>query len=166
MMKHAMLIHAEKSQDPIHRTPAVASVLVVDDEEPVRTSLSRALGSLGFDVATAADATDAVLRFVLRRPDIVLLDLGMPGESGWDVFEEMSRLDPLVPVVIVTARPGQISTAREACVAALVEKPVSIPDLAAVIDRLLEEDPAARLSRLVHRPPATIHLGRNRHRPR
>lgn len=134
----------------------MASVLLVDDDRAVLESLGRALASEGFAVRLACDAAAALREFAAAAPDIVLLDLNMPGRSGWDAFEEMSRWQPLVPVVIVTARPGQFLTAREACVAALVEKPVDIPALVETMRRLLRENQAVRLSRLTHRPPATL----------
>jgi len=131
------------------------NVLIIDDDAAVLSSLSHALRSESFAVRTAANAAEGILRFVVSEPDIVLLDLTMPGENGWDAFEEMSRQSPLVPVVIITAQPGQFHFARTACVAALVEKPVDIPSLVQLMRRLLTENETTRLARLTHRAPAT-----------
>jgi DNA-binding response OmpR family regulator len=138
------------------------SVLIIDDDDAVLRSLARALTSEGFSTRTARDAAEGVMRFAVAEPDIVLLDLTMPGENGWDAFEELSRFSPLVPVVIITARPGQFDFARAACVAALVEKPIDIPSLVAIIRRLLAEDESTRLARLTHGGPRT-HLVRSHH---
>jgi DNA-binding response OmpR family regulator len=137
------------------KTPIPPLVLLVDDDIAVLQSLARALESENFNVRTAGSGVDALQLFSVEEPDIVLLDLTMPGGSGWEAFEEMSRRAPLVPVVIVTARPGQFETAREACVGALVEKPVDVPSLVATMRRLLAEDEGTRVSRLVHHSPAT-----------
>jgi DNA-binding response OmpR family regulator len=136
-------------------TPTFPLVLLVDDDVAVLQSLARALESESFDVRTAGSGIDALQLFAVEEPDIVLLDLTMPGGSGWEAFEEMSRRAPLVPVVIVTARPAQFETAREACVGALVEKPVDVPSLIATMRRLLAEDDGTRISRLVHHSPST-----------
>lgn len=136
-------------------TAAAPDVLIIDDDDAVLRSLARALSSEGFSTRTARDAAEGVMRFAISEPDLVLLDLTMPGESGWDAFEELSRMSPLVPVVIITARPGQFDLARAACVAALVEKPIDIPSLVGILRRLLSEDEATRLARLTHRGPKT-----------
>jgi two-component system, OmpR family, response regulator len=133
----------------------MTNVLIIDDDVAVLTSLARALSSEHFSVQIAHDAAEGLLRFALAEPDIVLLDLNMPGESGWDVFEEISRASPLVPVVIITARTGQFEMAREACVGALVEKPIDIPTLIATMRRLLAENEQTRFARLTHRSPST-----------
>jgi two-component system, NtrC family, response regulator AtoC len=135
--------------------PAHPSVLIIDDDPAVLGSLARALASESFLVRTAANAAEGVLRFAVAEPDIILLDLTMPGENGWETFEEISRQSPLVPVVIITAQPGQFETARAACVAALVEKPIDIASLVAIMRRLLAEDETTRLARLTHHSPAT-----------
>ncbi len=132
-----------------------SDVLIIDDDVSVLAGLSRALRAESFSVRTASDPIEGVLRFAVSEPDIVLLDLNMPVEDGWDVFEELSRMSPLVPVIIITARPGQFDLARTACVAALVEKPIDFPSLIDLMRRLLAEDETTRLARLTHRAPGT-----------
>jgi DNA-binding response OmpR family regulator len=80
--------------------------------------------------------------------DLVLLDLNMPGPSGWDTFEHLTSRDPLVAVIIITARSQQLFTAVNAGVGALLEKPLNIPKLLKTIRDLLAESPEARLARL------------------
>ncbi|MDI9411928.1 MAG: response regulator, partial [Bacteroidia bacterium] len=81
------------------------SILLVDDEPLNRDMLSRRLGKAGFEVATASDGTDALTQIQAKRPDLVLLDLLMPGMSGLDVLREIRRtVDPTeLPVVVATA---------------------------------------------------------------
>jgi DNA-binding response OmpR family regulator len=129
-------------------------VLLVDDDVAVAGALAKALGSEGFAVRCAGDAGSAVALFVAAEPDLVLLDLGLPDASGWDVFEYMTRTAPYVPIVVVTARPAQLELSRAAGVAALVEKPADIAALVATLRRLLGESQQTRLKRLALGTPA------------
>lgn len=85
-------------------------VLVVDDEKIVRTTLLGTLRDAGF-AADAASSGDEALRKVRREtPDAVLLDLRMPGLSGTDTLRELMKINPDIPVIVVTAY-GDIETA-------------------------------------------------------
>ena len=84
-------------------TETKGTVLVVDDEEPVRFVASEILAHLGYSVLSAASGEDAVE--LLRngaRPDVVLLDLIMPGMSGFDTLRAIRATDPDLPVLIST----------------------------------------------------------------
>lgn len=133
-------------------------VLIIDDSPTVLSSLRRAVESEGFIVQTAESAEEAIKTFSLMRPDIALLDLNLHEESGWDLFEKISRIAPETPVVVVTAVPNQFTTAQAAGVGALVEKPVEVPELIGTIRRLLSEDVGTRLERLVEHDPATRYV--------
>ena len=63
------------------------------------------------------------------RFDLVLLDLSMPEKNGWDTFEALTRNDPLLAVIIITARPHQKPLAEVAGAFALLEKPLDFPEL-------------------------------------
>jgi DNA-binding response OmpR family regulator len=78
-------------------------VLVVDDEPMVREVLSRYLSRDGFDVATAADGEEALVRFGEAEPDLVLLDLMLPGIDGYEVFRRLRDRAP-TPIIMLTAR--------------------------------------------------------------
>lgn len=91
---------------------APCRVLVVDDDERIRTMLSWQLEAEGFVVHCAADGADALDRIDLERPDLVVLDLTMPGVAGLDVLrrvrhrESSDRTAPL-PVIILSGRSGE-----------------------------------------------------------
>jgi CheY-like chemotaxis protein len=80
-------------------------VLIVDDDEPIRTMLGELLRSAERDVVCAQDGIEALDCMKAERPDLVLLDLMMPGMSGWQVIEAMGESPRLsdVPVVVLTA---------------------------------------------------------------
>jgi two-component system KDP operon response regulator KdpE len=83
----------------------VIRVLVVDDEVPMRRALQIGLKAHGYDVLIAADARTALDACREDAPDLVLLDLGLPDRSGFDVLRELRRWSE-IPVIVVSARHG------------------------------------------------------------
>jgi len=79
------------------------TVLVVDDEPKIVEVVGDYLRGAGFSVTTAADGEGAVALARARPPDLVLLDLGLPGLDGLDVARELRRASP-VPIIMLTAR--------------------------------------------------------------
>src|SRR5678816_2313549 len=81
------------------------SVLVVDDDPEIVTMLSTRLGKRGYTVTTASDGHRALELAKRERPDLVLLDVMMPGKSGWEVARALKQ-DPVtqaIKIVMVTA---------------------------------------------------------------
>jgi len=80
-------------------------VLVVDDEESIRKLVRVNLIARGFQVLTAADGEDALKLANLECPDLILLDIMMPGMSGWDVLTTLKADQKLrgIPVIVMTA---------------------------------------------------------------
>ena len=86
-----------------HNGEVSKTVLVVDDELKIVEVVGDYLRSAGFSVTTAADGEGAVASARARPPDLVLLDLGLPGLDGLDVARELRRASP-VPIIMLTAR--------------------------------------------------------------
>lgn len=126
-------------------------ILLVDDDAGVRGSLGNLLVSEGFLVIPAVDGQQALELIKTTSIELVLLDLNMPRKNGWEAFERLSSEYPLVPVIIVTARPNQLFTALGAGAGALLEKPLNIPTLLHTIETLLAEPDETRLARLAGR---------------
>jgi two-component system KDP operon response regulator KdpE len=78
-------------------------VLVVDDEPPIRKLLRLGLGAQGYDILDAPNARTA-LDLLSEKPDIVLLDLGLPDMSGLELLQAMRARDERVPIVILSSR--------------------------------------------------------------
>lgn len=78
-------------------------ILVVDDEAGIRELVGTYLRNEGFDVDEATDGEDALERFGRRQPDLVVLDLRLPGIDGFDVLREIRRTSS-VYVIMLTAR--------------------------------------------------------------
>ncbi|MEO8842255.1 MAG: response regulator [Kofleriaceae bacterium] len=81
------------------------SILVVDDDPEIVTLLSTRLGRRGYKISTANDGTSAIELAKRELPDLVLLDVMMPGKSGWEVARALKQ-DPVtanVKIMMVTA---------------------------------------------------------------
>jgi len=78
-------------------------ILVVDDEVHVLDSLEEFLKTLGYEVHTVTDGPAALNYVREMKPDIVLLDIIMPGMDGFDLLKEIKKIDPLISVIMVTA---------------------------------------------------------------
>ena len=126
-------------------------ILIVDDDDSVRDMLARVLEEEGYETVRAAAGAQALDFAAHLRIDLVLLDLKLPGKSGWDTFEILTTDNPFLPVIIVTARSNQIFTALSAGVAALLEKPLNFPKLIETVETLLKESNEARLARMAGR---------------
>jgi DNA-binding response OmpR family regulator len=124
------------------------TVLVVDDDAAVLASLAGVLHSEGYHVIHATDGEKAVSSFREAGIDLVLLDLKMPKKKGWETFEEIAAIEPLVPVVVITALPVPHPPAHGAAVSALIEKPVDIPILLATIRDLIRGSLEGRKAKL------------------
>ena len=123
-------------------------ILVVDDDPSVRTMLARVLAEEGYRVRSAANGAAALKVANTAPPDLVLLDVKLPEENGWDIFGRLTRKWPLLPVVVITDRPNQLFTALAAGVGALVEKPLHVPKMLCTISRLMRESVETRLARV------------------
>jgi DNA-binding response OmpR family regulator len=123
-------------------------ILVVDDDESVRESLKKVLEGAGYEVMLAAGALEVAVRFEPGQFDLLVLDLVLPNQTGWDVFEQLTTRRPLVPAIIITGLPNQRRTAELAGAGALFEKPVEPAALLERIAELLCEPPDRRLERL------------------
>ncbi len=82
---------------------AGATVLVVEDDDETRAVLARELSTRGYRVEEAADGATAIRRWEARRPDVVLLDLGLPDVDGLQVIRRIRR-EATTPIVILSGR--------------------------------------------------------------
>ena len=112
-------------------------------------------------MVSAKTGREAAAKFIAEVPDLVLLDLNMPDKDGWDAFDLMNRTHPLVPTIIITARPQQYQRAADLGVDALMEKPLDLPLLLGTIASLLAESDPERVRRLTSPDYRTIFLNQN-----
>jgi nitrogen regulation protein NR(I) len=118
----------------------VTTILIIDDDDQLRKSFARLLGKEGHTVQTAASG-EAGIRIVQERlPDLVILDVRLPGMSGLETFKTIHAMDHRVPVIIMTAF-GTTETAIEATKMGafdFVLKPFDVPDMINTIKQALE----------------------------
>jgi CheY-like chemotaxis protein len=127
-------------------------ILLVDDDSAIRKILLRLLSEEGYSVLPAANGVEALEFASVAKFDLVLLDLNMPQKNGWETFEQLTSDNPLLPVIVITARANQLFPALASGVGALLEKPLDFTRLLETIRNLLEEPPEVRLARIAGRP--------------
>ena len=118
----------------------IKNILIVDDSPTDRQFLSELLAKNGFQVATAENADEALAKAKLLKPDLVLMDVVMPGQSGFQATRALSRDEATkqIPVIICTSKSqetdrawGMKQGARD-----YIVKPVKGPELLAKISAL------------------------------
>lgn len=124
-----------------------ARILVVDDDEAIRTLLTQNLRTHGFDVVGAADGAEAADRFASVRPDLVLTDLAMPRADGFELIRRI-RSGSATPIVVLSVRGGDLDKVRALDLGAddYVTKPFSTPELLARVRAQLRRAGAASRS--------------------
>ncbi len=115
------------------------SILIVDDEPSILQSLGGLLGDEGYEVLTASNGYEALKQIEVQAPDLVVLDIWMPGIDGIETLREIKKEHPFLPVVIITGH-GNIETAVTAIKHGafdMIEKPLSIEKLIVSINNAL-----------------------------
>ena len=118
------------------------TVLIIDDEAPIRLLCRVNLEAEGMDVLEAADGEKGIELARRERPDVILLDVMMPRLDGWDVAQLLvsDELTKEVPIVFLTARAEVRDRARGLDIGGIeyVTKPFNPLELASLIESLLE----------------------------
>lgn len=111
-------------------------VIVVDDNVDAADMLAEALTALGHDVVRAFDADRALTLLRTFRPDVAVLDIGLPGTDGYELARQARTIAPGIVLIAVTGygQPGDVERVRAAGFSAHCVKPVNIAHLAELID--------------------------------
>jgi DNA-binding response OmpR family regulator len=119
----------------------VAKVLVIDDDRVARAALGRRLDALGHLVLFASDADAGLAEAQHERPDLVLLDLGLPTGDSFDLIRQLTQLPggPPLPVVVVSAADPDLyrDRALEAGATDFFEKRGDLDQLLSVVEAIL-----------------------------
>jgi two-component system, OmpR family, response regulator RegX3 len=153
-----------------NRQPAVAPsrdnrplVLVVDDEESYRQALASGLTREGFAVEIAGDGHEALRLFHRVHPDLVLLDVMLPDQSGIEICQQMRALKP-VPIIMVTARDSEVDVVLglELGASDYVAKPFRLRELVARMRAVLRRGVAVseHHEEILHVGPVRLDAGR------
>lgn len=141
-------------------------LLLVEDEAAIAEGLAVTLESEGFSVLWVNNGADALTTFTKHRPDLVLLDLMLPGMSGSEICREIRRVSD-VPIIMVTARDAEIDRVVGLEIGAddYVTKPFSTRELVARIKTVLRRAPVAMMNDGDAAPAhaAGVRVDRSRH---
>ena len=135
--------------------PASKLVLIIEDEADIIRGLVYALEFEGFRVVSASTGAEGVQKAREMRPDCVLLDLMLPDDNGYRICESIRQDDPVVPIVMLTAKAQEADKVRGLEVGAddYVTKPFSLAELIARMNAIFR-----RQARMVHHEE-TFHIG-------
>jgi DNA-binding response OmpR family regulator len=122
----------------------MTSILVVDDDDDIRALVGELLERAGHVVIKAPDGESALKLFYSRQPDLVVLDVSMPGLDGWEVLNRIRELSD-VPVLMLTARAEELEKVRGLRAGAddYVTKPFGRQELLARVDATLRRGRSA-----------------------
>jgi DNA-binding NtrC family response regulator len=136
----------------------MGTILIVDDDPRVRQSFEKLLTAEGHTVCTAADGETALTMVQSHAPDMVIMDIRMPGLSGLETFKALHHIDSKLPVIIMTAF-GTTETAIETTKMGAFDyvlKPFEIPDILILIDKALEAGRFMRSRVMMDMPPDKV----------
>jgi DNA-binding response OmpR family regulator len=123
-------------------------ILIVDDDPDVRKGMHLRLAANHYETFFAADAVTTLIEARKHKPDLIILDLGLPAGDGFVVMERLKTIPSLgvIPVIVVSARDARANQplALKAGAKAFLQKPVDNAELLAVIRQALGEAPAPK----------------------
>ncbi len=132
-------------------------ILIVDDDDLMRRSLAYNLEQAGYTTSTAGTGEDALARIEFETPDLVILDIGLPGMDGLDALRHIHRTET-IPVIFLTARRRELDEVLGLELGAddYVTKPFDIDVLLARIKAVLRRSPAAPPLRSRNEEPIVV----------
>src|SRR3954471_14954128 len=125
------------------KTMATQKILIVDDDPDLRQALRLRLRANHYETVSAVDGYSALAQAYKERPNLIILDLGLPAGDGFVVLDRLQRDDKLstIPVIVLTARDPQTSEkhALQAGAAAFFQKPAGNAELLDVVRATLSQ---------------------------
>jgi len=133
---------ASSVEEKSEKEAAAYTILVVDDSEDMRVLLYELLHEEKYTVLLAEDGQEALDRATLHHPDLILMDMSLPGMSGWEVVERLRQMDEfhMTPIIAVTAHTSKGDVERSIAVGCTshVNKPFDILALLEQVEGLLK----------------------------
>ncbi len=124
----------------LQELPLAATILVVDDDDPVRVMLARLLRTQGYSVLQAAHANEARALLDQRRPDLIISDIVMPGDSGIELRRDVLERWPDLPVILISgySAEGPAEFAARTSNTTFVQKPFAADQFLALVESTLK----------------------------
>lgn len=134
---------------PMLAAPSEKTILIVDDDEGIRELVAVAAGAEGFKVAAAVNGLDAAAKISAREPDLIITDLMMPGQGGYEFLRGLQASgNGRIPVVIITGSTVNGSTVamirQEANVVEFVAKPIRMALFIPLLHKHLKTAPVVK----------------------
>lgn len=133
--KHSFSSERSSSAPSPPKRPA-ASILIVDDDANIRALVEDLLRYEGYDVRTAANGAEALVEIGRETPGLVLLDMRMPVQNGWEFSQNLNARGIHIPTIVVSATSDVIEWANQVRAEAALAKPFDLVDLLALIEAL------------------------------
>lgn len=112
-------------------------ILVVDDDESILETVHEILEMEGYSVIAVSEGSEVLRRAEEVRPSLLLLDMRMPGITGWEVAQQLHERGIAVPILVMTAAQDARLWAEQIGAAGFLAKPFDLDDLLAAVERLL-----------------------------
>ena len=121
----------------------MAQMLVIDDDAATRDAIAGALSNAGHEVLTAEEGREGMARCREHKPDLVIIDIFMPGMEGLETIQTLRRMDKKLKILAISASPhfGQaLQAARLLGATRTLGKPFAYEDLLKAVAQMLEEN--------------------------
>jgi CheY-like chemotaxis protein len=126
----------------------LAKILLVDDEPEIRFVTRRMLEKAGYEVVEAEDEEECMEKLKVEKPDLILLDVMMPGVRGWGICERIKSHSKLrhIPVVMFTVRTSEedVMKSFECGAEAHINKPFEREELLEIVEKILKKTKSPR----------------------
>jgi len=120
----------------------MSKIMAVDDETDILKLITRVLKDSGYDVVTCSSGEECLKRFQAEKPDLILLDIMMPGIDGWQVYKKIKKVDARQRVAFLTVL-GVPEAPKEAVIemgaADYITKPFTPEELSAKVKTILKK---------------------------
>lgn len=136
-------------------------ILIVDDEAAVRDMVSDALRFAGFDVSTAPDAVQALNIVMKTQPDLLVVDINMPGMNGHELLQHLRKQGNPTPIILLTARQAfeDMADGLRSGADDYVRKPFRLEELLLRIEAVLRRAQGIPAAELLSCGPLTLDVG-------
>jgi two-component system OmpR family response regulator len=116
--------------------PAKGNLLLIEDDLAISEAMTHVLQTENYHVSSARSSKDAISRFNEKQIDVVLLDLSLGDEEGWQVFHKLKELRADLPIIVTSARTDELANSFASRASGVLEKPFDVGILLGLLDQI------------------------------